>query len=50
MKPIKLSELNIDLLQRINAWTVLEETYDDEELSLMPSEINNSGAVSGATR
>lgn len=46
MKLIKLSELNDDLLQKFDSWRVLEETYDDEDVSLSPAYKNNNGEIS----
>ena len=45
MTQIKLSELSYQQLDKIDAWQVLLESYEDEELILTPATKNNHGQI-----
>lgn len=42
---ITLSKLSYDDLDRISAWRVIEETIDEEDVSLEPAKLDNIGLV-----
>jgi hypothetical protein len=45
MDAIKLSKIEISDLKRIDAWKILESTYDDEDMTLIPAEKNRQGFI-----
>jgi hypothetical protein len=45
MGPIKLSELSFLDLRKIDAWKVIESSYEEEELLLVPADKNERGNI-----
>ncbi|HEV2480293.1 MAG TPA: hypothetical protein VGS79_11535 [Puia sp.] len=43
MAPIKLSDLSISDFRKVDAWKVIESSYEEEELRLVPADKNERG-------